>query len=761
MFDAGAIRGAVVMDLSAWTPRVSQVRADAQGTSTTLRAELAAASKEATAAVTAVATSLAEAAKAAGVTARQSTDAATAVRGMATADREAAAAKVELARASQQAATAYRGEQQTIADFVRQQRAAFEYSTPTAARPRGSLDLRAQLIGTRTVDDQAVRDLIAARIRMMREEARAARVQDAAEAYLFGPQSAVAVGGGALAGSAMAAAGNLRASASAADNAARAARNYGFIAQQAGFQIGDMATQIAAGTAATRAITLQLPQFLGAFGPWGAVIGAATATIGALVVGLSDTREEMGLLGKAGEQVRRVADDIRQSFDAGVEAQRRLKTEVEILRLPAGTRDRAAIGINAAAEEQALRDAARKADEQRRQESSESLKSLREQLGERTRAQEAAQARFDRVRNAASPEAAQEAREATKALAEATAKTQETRAALDALESKLNTAQKTDAEAAAKQIALIREAAELREADAAEKERQSATGQQVQLAEQRWEYRITAERAAANARGAELLQLQRELGRRLAEAESFDQREWVKLIFQARERELRAGWAKEDRERQQRSAEQARELIADVRAAERRALEAQDRTNIRDDASKAARPKSIDAKASPAQRRAAAAALSAEFRARRLAASRRGDRVALAAIRREQAEALRDARGDNRAASRKRLVSGRGLGAVAATRLGKSDLGRKSGSFRKGDVVRSTIGRLVEGAANVNVNVPPIDQGRLAAAIGQQVGATLATLVNGRITAIEQAAAAALRQAQAAAAAAAVGGGLR
>lgn len=53
--------------------------------------------------------------------------------------------------------------------------------------------------------------------------------------------------------------------------------------QNASYQVGDFAVQIASGTAASRALAQQLPQLLGGFGMWGAVAGAAVAIGGALV----------------------------------------------------------------------------------------------------------------------------------------------------------------------------------------------------------------------------------------------------------------------------------------------------------------------------------------------------------------------------------------------------------------------------------------------------------------------------------------------
>lgn len=53
--------------------------------------------------------------------------------------------------------------------------------------------------------------------------------------------------------------------------------------QNASYQVGDFAVQIASGTAASRALAQQLPQLLGGFGMFGAVAGAAAAIGGALV----------------------------------------------------------------------------------------------------------------------------------------------------------------------------------------------------------------------------------------------------------------------------------------------------------------------------------------------------------------------------------------------------------------------------------------------------------------------------------------------
>jgi uncharacterized protein YukE len=57
---------------------------------------------------------------------------------------------------------------------------------------------------------------------------------------------------------------------------------YGNAIQQAGFQVGDFAVQVASGGGVLRPFIQQGTQLISMFGPWGAVIGAAGAAIGAL-----------------------------------------------------------------------------------------------------------------------------------------------------------------------------------------------------------------------------------------------------------------------------------------------------------------------------------------------------------------------------------------------------------------------------------------------------------------------------------------------
>ena len=67
----------------------------------------------------------------------------------------------------------------------------------------------------------------------------------------------------------------------------------GFQVQNAAFQITDFAVQVGGGQNALRAASQQLPQFLGSFGPWGAVIGGAVAILGTLIPALFGSKDAM------------------------------------------------------------------------------------------------------------------------------------------------------------------------------------------------------------------------------------------------------------------------------------------------------------------------------------------------------------------------------------------------------------------------------------------------------------------------------------
>jgi len=69
--------------------------------------------------------------------------------------------------------------------------------------------------------------------------------------------------------------------------------------QQAGFQVGDFAVQVANGTNSLQAFGQQAPQLLQIFGPAGAVIGAAVAIIAALGVVAQKSGKDLSDMGSA------------------------------------------------------------------------------------------------------------------------------------------------------------------------------------------------------------------------------------------------------------------------------------------------------------------------------------------------------------------------------------------------------------------------------------------------------------------------------
>ena len=91
-------------------------------------------------------------------------------------------------------------------------------------------------------------------------------------------------------------------------------------AQNAAFQIGDFAVQVASGTAASRAFAQQAPQLLGAFGLFGAVAGAAVAVGAALAPVLISA-------GDASDEAGKAMDDYRESVSRASSASRDLEAQ--------------------------------------------------------------------------------------------------------------------------------------------------------------------------------------------------------------------------------------------------------------------------------------------------------------------------------------------------------------------------------------------------------------------------------------------------
>jgi hypothetical protein len=86
--------------------------------------------------------------------------------------------------------------------------------------------------------------------------------------------------------------------------------------QNAAFQIGDFATQLAGGTRASTALAQQLPQLLGGFGAIGAVLGAGAAiAIPLFASALGQTAEEAVTLEDALEQLSQQVSDYSKAVE--------------------------------------------------------------------------------------------------------------------------------------------------------------------------------------------------------------------------------------------------------------------------------------------------------------------------------------------------------------------------------------------------------------------------------------------------------------
>lgn len=86
-------------------------------------------------------------------------------------------------------------------------------------------------------------------------------------------------------------------------------RQFGNVVQQAGFQVGDFAVQVASGQGVLRPFIQQGTQLVSMFGPWGAVIGAAGAIVGALATSLISA-------GDASEEADGSLDDLADTADS-------------------------------------------------------------------------------------------------------------------------------------------------------------------------------------------------------------------------------------------------------------------------------------------------------------------------------------------------------------------------------------------------------------------------------------------------------------
>lgn len=104
--------------------------------------------------------------------------------------------------------------------------------------------------------------------------------------------------------------------------ASRTSGSMGVAIQQAGFQVGDFFTQVASGQGIMRPFIQQGTQLVSMFGPWGAVIGAAGAAVGALATAMLDGDDAADELADSLEIVRKVQDELNGVLEDGIDLSR-------------------------------------------------------------------------------------------------------------------------------------------------------------------------------------------------------------------------------------------------------------------------------------------------------------------------------------------------------------------------------------------------------------------------------------------------------
>lgn len=95
---------------------------------------------------------------------------------------------------------------------------------------------------------------------------------------------------------------------------------FGNAIQQAGFQVGDFAVQVASGSGVMRPLIQQGSQLISMFGPWGAVLGAAGAVVGALAVGLGGLGNEIDAASVAAERADATQDTLNRTMAESVKS---------------------------------------------------------------------------------------------------------------------------------------------------------------------------------------------------------------------------------------------------------------------------------------------------------------------------------------------------------------------------------------------------------------------------------------------------------
>lgn len=110
-------------------------------------------------------------------------------------------------------------------------------------------------------------------------------------------------------------------------------RNFGSAVQQAGFQVGDFAVQVASGQGVLRPFIQQGTQLISMFGPWGAAIGAVGAVAGALAVTFLDVEDAAKKWTTAQESLNKVLEKsnnlILSQVGAGAARQKQLLEETK------------------------------------------------------------------------------------------------------------------------------------------------------------------------------------------------------------------------------------------------------------------------------------------------------------------------------------------------------------------------------------------------------------------------------------------------
>ena len=90
--------------------------------------------------------------------------------------------------------------------------------------------------------------------------------------------------------------------------------------QQAGYQLGDYAVQVANGTSKMQAFGQQAPQFLQIFGPFGAIIGAGVAIFSAFAVAMERSKKGMKETTSAADRLRSAFDTLEEIDDIAIAA---------------------------------------------------------------------------------------------------------------------------------------------------------------------------------------------------------------------------------------------------------------------------------------------------------------------------------------------------------------------------------------------------------------------------------------------------------